>query len=147
MNTRSLAPHAHWLLRFALASVFLFHGIAKFVNLAGTAEMMGGMPMAVLAAAMETAGGALIIAGAFGPALLTRLGGLIIAPVMLGAIGMMHWGQWSFMPSESHPAGGMEFQVTLLMIALYFAIVGNATPRAADTTEETAASAPQRATA
>jgi putative oxidoreductase len=125
---RSFAPHAHWLLRFALASVFLFHGLSKFADLAGTAEMMGGMPMAVLAAVMETGGGALIVAGAVGRDLLTRLGGLILAPVMAGAIGMVHWGQWSFAPSESHPMGGMEFQVTLLMVALYFVLVGNDQP-------------------
>ncbi len=125
---RAFAPHAHWLLRIALASVFLFHGIGKFADLAGTAQMMGGMPMAVLAAVMETGGGALIVAGAFGNDLLTRLGGLVLAPVMAGAIAMVHWGQWSFMSTESHPMGGMEFQVTLLMISLYFLIVGNDQP-------------------
>jgi putative oxidoreductase len=138
MNTRALAPHAHWLLRLALASVFLFHGIAKFMNLAGTAEMMGGLPMAVAAAVMETGGGVLIVAGAFGSDLLTRLGGLLLAPVMAGAIGMVHWGQWSFMATESHPMGGMEFQVTLLLVTLYFVLVGNATPVAADGTDASA---------
>ncbi len=128
----ALAPHAHWLLRAALASVFLFHGIGKFMDLAGTAEMMGGMPMAVLAAVMETGGGALILVGGFGNDLLTRLGGLLIAPVMLGAIAMVHWGQWSFAPSDTHPMGGMEFQVTLLMVALYFVFVGNSAPQAAE---------------
>jgi putative oxidoreductase len=126
-----LAPHAHWLLRVALASVFLFHGIGKFMDLAGTAQMMGGMPMAVLAAVMETGGGVLILAGGFGNDLLTRLGGLLIAPVMVGAIAMVHWGQWSFAPSDTHPMGGMEFQVTLLMIALYFVLVGNSVPQPA----------------
>lgn len=127
----AFAPYAPWLLRVALASVFLFHGIGKFMDLAGTAQMMGGMPMAVLAAAMETGGGALILIGGFGHDLLTRLSGLLIAPVMLGAIAMVHWGQWSFAPSDTHPMGGMEFQVTLLMIALYFVLVGNSVPRAA----------------
>jgi putative oxidoreductase len=120
-----LSPHAHWLPRIALASVFLYHGTSKLMNLSGTAEMMGGMPMAVLAALMETGGGLLIIVGAFGKDVLTRLGGLLIAPVMLGAIFMVHWGQWNFMPSESHPMGGMELQVVLLLLALYFVIRGN----------------------
>ncbi|NBC84596.1 MAG: DoxX family membrane protein [Bacteroidetes bacterium] len=127
----AFVPHAHWLLRAALASVFLFHGIGKFMDLAGTAEMMGGMPMAVLAAVMETAGGALVFIGGLGNDMLTRLGGLLIAPVMGGAIAMVHWGQWSFAPSETHPMGGMEFQVTLLFIALYFFIVGNTTAEVA----------------
>ena len=132
-----LAPHAHWLLRVALASVFLFHGIGKFMDLAGTAQMMGGMPMAVLAAVMETGGGVLILAGGFGNDLLTRLGGLLIAPVMVGAIAMVHWGQWSFAPSDTHPMGGMEFQVTLLLIALYFVLVGNSVPQPAESTPRT----------
>lgn len=122
----SFTPYAHWLLRIALASVFLFHGLGKFMNLAGTAQMMqNSMFMAVLAAVLETGGGALILAGGFGNDLLTRLGGLLIAPVMLGAIAMVHWGQWSFAPSDTHPMGGMEFQFTLLIIALYFLLVGN----------------------
>lgn len=122
---RAFAPHAHWLLRIALASVFLFHGIDKFLDLAGTAEMMDSMFMAVLAAVLETGGGALVLIGGAGNDLLTRLGGLFITPVMLGAIFMVHWGQWRFASTESHPMGGMEFQFTLLMIALYFVFVGN----------------------
>lgn len=120
-----LAPYAHWLLRLALISVFLFHGLGKFMALSQTAEMMGGMPMAILAAVMETGGALLILFGGFGKELLTRLGGLLIAPVMMGAIAMVHWGRWAFTTTESHPMGGMEFQVTLLLIALYFVIVGN----------------------
>jgi putative oxidoreductase len=129
---RPLAPYAHWLLRIALASVFLFHGISKFLDLSGTAQMMESMFMAVLAAVLETGGGALVLAGGTGNDLLTRLGGLFIAPVMLGAIFMVHWGQWHFAASETHPMGGMEFQFTLLMIALYFVFVGNGSPAATE---------------
>lgn len=142
---RALAPYAHWLLRIALASVFLFHGLGKFADLAGTAQMMGGMPMAILAALMETGGGVLVVAGAFGSDLLTRLGGLILAPVMVGAIAMVHWGQWSFMATESHPMGGMEFQFVLLMVSLYFLLVGNDQPVPADASVSTDASVPAEA--
>jgi putative oxidoreductase len=38
---------------------------------------------------------------------------------------MVHWGQWSFVASDSHPMGGMELQVVLLLIGLYFLIRGN----------------------
>lgn len=38
---------------------------------------------------------------------------------------MVHRGQWSFVASESHPMGGMEFQVVLTLIALYFVAKGN----------------------
>lgn len=139
----ALAPHAHWLLRVALASVFLFHGLDKFLDLGGTAQMMDSMFMAVLAAVLETGGGALVLLGGFGKDVLTRLGGLMIAPVMLGAIFMVHWGQWRFAPTETHPMGGIEFQFTLLMIALYFVLVGNqysgaTTARSETTSHETA---------
>ena len=38
---------------------------------------------------------------------------------------MVHWGQWSFVASDSHPMGGMEFQVVLLALGLWFAATGN----------------------
>ena len=124
----SLKPHAHWLLRLTLASVFIFHGLGKVGNLEGMAQMMG-MPVAAVAMVTfaELAGGIGIIVGAFRGDLITRLSGLAIAPVMLGAIFMVHWGRWSFTPAEGFPMGGMEFQVVLLLIALYFLIVGNST--------------------
>ena len=56
---------------------------------------------------------------------ITRLGGLAVVPVMVGAIAMVHWGQWSFVATETHPMGGMEFQVVLLLMGLYCAVVGN----------------------
>lgn len=122
----SLKPHAHWLLRLSLASVFIFHGLGKAGNLEGMAQMMG-MPVAAVAMVTfaELAGGIGIIVGAFKSDLITRLSGLAIAPVMLGAIFMVHWGRWSFSPAEGFPMGGMEFQVVLLLIAVYFLIAGN----------------------
>ncbi|HCV23127.1 MAG TPA: hypothetical protein DGN59_06680 [Candidatus Latescibacteria bacterium] len=63
--------------------------------------------------------------GVFGKDILTRLGGLLIAPVMAGAIMMVHWPQWAFMASETHPMGGMEFQFAMMLTGLYFAIAGN----------------------
>ena len=124
----SLKPHAHWLLRLTLASVFIGHGYGKAINLEGTAQMLG-MPyaMAALVTFAELAGGIGIILGAFKSDLITRLSGLAIAPVMLGAIFMVHWGRWSFTPAEGFPMGGMEFQVVLFLIAVYFLIVGNST--------------------
>jgi putative oxidoreductase len=122
-----LKPYAHWLLRAALASVFLFHGVGKLLGLTGFANMMG-LPIwaAALVAFAETAAGAGIILGPIvGSALITRLAGVAIIPVMVGAITMVHWGRWSFTPSDTHPMGGMEFQVVLLLIGLYFLIVGN----------------------
>lgn len=122
----NVAPYAHWALRIALASVFIYHGIGKFTDLAGFAQMMQ-MPefIALLVALAETVGGVLVIAGGFMKDWITRLGALMFIPVLIGAIFMVHWGQWNFVPSETHKMGGMEFQVVLLLISLYLVITGN----------------------
>ncbi len=122
----NLSPYAHWFLRLALASVFLYHGLAKFPMLKPMAEMMQ-MPVViiVLIALAETAGGALVLLGGFLKDWMTRLGVLLLVPIMLGAIFMVHWGQWHFKATETHPMGGMQFQVTLLLISLYLLVRGN----------------------
>ena len=122
----SFKPNAHWLLRISFASVFIFHGAGKAANLGGFAQMTG-MPTAVAALVTfaELAAGIGIIVGAFKSDLITRLSGLAAAPVMLGAIFMVHWGRWNFTPAEGFPMGGMEFQVVLLLMALYFLVMGN----------------------
>ena len=121
-----LGRSAHWVLRIALASVFIFHGADKFVGLNGFAQMMN-LPYAIafLVAAAELAGGILVLAGGISRDWITRLGGALLIPVMVGAITLVHWGQWSFVPSESYPMGGSEFQATLLLISLYFVLKGN----------------------
>jgi putative oxidoreductase len=124
-----LKNNSHWLLRLAFAGVFVFHGFGKVLDLGGFSQMMGlSTPVAVLVALAEVAGGIGIIVGAFVNDIVTRLAGVAIVPVMLGAIVMVHWGQWSFMASDTHPAGGMEFQVVLLLLALYFVVSGNEEP-------------------
>lgn len=122
----NISPYAHWLLRLALASVFLYHGLGKFPMLSQLSEMMG-MPVVIvlLVALAETIGAVLVILGGFLKDWMTRIGALLLVPVMLGAIFMVHWGQWNFMASETHPMGGIEFQVTLLCIQLYLLIKGN----------------------
>lgn len=126
-NQGFLQNNAHYLLRLILASVFLFHGIGKLADVAGFAQMMGmNIAVAWLVTLAEVLGGAGIMAGGLlKNDRITRLSGLAIAPVMLGAIALVHWPRWSFTPSESHPMGGMEFQVSLMLLALYFVIVGN----------------------
>ena len=84
----------------------------------------------IFVALAEAVGGGLVLLGGFVKGdfvgrWMTRLGALMIIPVMIGAITMAHWGQWNFVPTESHPIGGMQFQVTLLLIFLYFVIRGN----------------------
>ena len=120
----------NWLLRIGLASVFIFHGIGKLSgpgSVGGFAEMMN-LPLiaAWLVTLAEVGGGLGLIVSGFklGPVWLDRLSGLVLIPVMLGAIALVHWPRWSFMPNESHPMGGMEFQVVLLLIAAWFALGG-----------------------
>ena len=83
------------------------------------------MMVYVLAAAESLAGLFILARKLMNNDLLTKTSGGIIAFVMLGAIKMVHWEQWGFMASKSHPAGGMEFQFTLMCIGLYFLIRGN----------------------
>jgi len=125
-SIKKLNNYAHWTLRIALASVFIYHGVTKFPVLSGMAEMMG-LPVVILflVAVAGTVGGALIPLGGFLKDWITHLGSLMFVPVLLGAIFMVHWGQWNnFVQTESHPMGGMEFQVTILLISLYLFVKG-----------------------
>ena len=121
-----LETHSHWLLRLALASVFLFHGLGKVPNVPGFAEMTG-LPLIVagLVTFAEVAGGVGILLGAVTGSLITRLAATAMIPVLLGAIVMVHGPRWSFVPTEAFPMGGMEFQVVLLLLAGWFLLVGN----------------------
>ena len=122
---KKLSPYAHWAIRIAAAGVFIYHGATKFPNLSGGAQMMG-QPVALwtLVAIFEILGGILILIGGFLPDWVTRLGGLFILPPMLGAIFTVHWPQWSFVASETHPMGGMEFQVAMLLLGIFFLLRG-----------------------
>lgn len=121
---------ADWLIRLSVAATFIYHGATKFPNIAAGAEYMGLPFLVWLAVALGeiAAGVALIGGGAIRSSLgdiVTRLGGIGVAVIMVGAIGLVHWGQWSNGPSETHPFGGMEFQTLLLAAGLFFALRGN----------------------
>lgn len=130
LNSNVFVAHAHWLLRAVIGSVFIFHGALKLGNLQAFADMLPiSYPTTVLVALGELVGGALVLAGGFSKTkwfdFATRIGAAMQIPTMLGAILIVHWGRWNFMPTESAPMGGMEFQVSLLLVALYFVVVGN----------------------
>lgn len=138
-NTRSdpvIAPgltrNAHWLLRAALATVFIFHGLDKFLGggITGFAQGMGLPPqVALLVAVGELGAGTFMLLGGLiaerSGGTITRLGAIGMIVILLGAIFMAHWGQWHFMPTATHPVGGMEFQVTLAFMSAYMLIKGN----------------------
>ena len=125
-----LTLNAHWLLRIALASVLVFHGLLKFTDLEGFTQML---PISylevVLVALAEAGGGLLILLGGFRndrlSDLATRIGAALNIPVLVGAIAIVHWGRWNFVPTESHPLGGFEFQAVLLLVTLYLVVTGN----------------------
>ena len=68
----------------------------------------------------ELAAGVLLIAGAFGKEILTRLGALIVVVIMIGAITIVHAKN-----GFSVMNGGMEFQLLMLVSGLYLAAKGN----------------------
>jgi len=115
-----LAPHVHWGLRLSLAATFLYHGWGKFPVEAFSQGM--GMPLLIAWAVTigELAAGAALIVGAFGKEILTRLGGLIVVVIMIGAIVLVH-AKNGFNVMN----GGVEFQVLMLVTGLYFAAKGN----------------------
>jgi len=127
---KTLTSNAHWLLRVGIVSVFLYHGVLKFMNLQGFADMLPiSYTAVVLVALAEVGGSLLILLGGFRNDLIsdiaTRMGALLNIPVMIGAVALVHWGRWNFVPSETHPMGGMEFQVVLVLVMLYLLVSGN----------------------
>ncbi len=125
-----MAPYAHWFLRLSISGVFIFHGVLKFMTLEGSSQMLQlSISIMALVAVAEVVGGALILLGGFSgdqkSDLMTRVGALLCLPVLIGAIVLYHWGRWNFVPAENFPLGGMEFQVTLLLICIYILSKGN----------------------
>ena len=126
--------HPNWFIRIPFAAVFGGHGIGKLVMPTASAEMLS-LPVAlvfVVGLAELLAGIGAVVGGirkAPHRLLVDRLTGLAAAPVLLGAIAMVHWPRWSFVATESHPMGGMEFQVVLLGIALYLLLGGSSNAR------------------
>ena len=115
----NLAPHMHWLLRLSVAATFIVHGIPKFPP-DGLVQM--GIPLIVgwLVAFGEVGAGLALIVGAFTDERLTRLGGLIVVVIMIGAIVLVHAKNgWDVQN------GGMEFQALLLAAGMYFLTKGN----------------------
>ena len=124
-----LNANAHWLLRLAIVGVFLYHGILKFSDLDGFANMLPISYTQVVFVGLANIGSVLLILGGFRKDLFsdlaTRIGAVLNIPVMIGAITLVHWGRWNFVPTDTHPLGGMEFQVILILVMVYLAISGN----------------------
>ena len=118
--------NASWFLRIPFSATFFYHGAGKLLVPQLSAELHG-LPLwltllvgvaEILVAVGVVAGGTRLPQAALG----NRLGALGAIPILLGAIVIEHWPKWSFVASESHPLGGMEFQVALLGIALFLLV-------------------------
>ena len=121
------AAHLHWLLRTPLALVMLYHGTHHWLQGPGPFAESLGLPVAIamMVTGLELFSGTALLLGAWLGGWVTRLGSATALPVLLGAILMVHWGQWHFLPSATHPLGGLEFQVTLTCLAIYLLVRGN----------------------
>ena len=113
-----------WFIRIPFAITFCGHGAGKLLMPSASAQMLGlPLSLSVLVGVAEVLAGIGAIVGGIERAplrsLVDRLAGLAAAPVLLGAIALVHWPRWSFVATETHPMGGMEFQVVLLGVALY----------------------------
>ncbi|HOP18191.1 MAG TPA: DoxX family protein [Gammaproteobacteria bacterium] len=113
-----------WFIRIPFALTFAGHGAGKLLMPTASAQMLDlPIPLVVLVGVAEVLAGVGAVVGGIERAprraLIDRLTGLAAAPVLLGAIALVHWPRWSFVASDSHPMGGMEFQVLLLGVALY----------------------------
>ncbi len=127
--TDMLSPLSGWFIRLPFAATFLFHGYSKFEGGIGNFAANfgeGGVAFAIALAvgvAEVLAGVGAIVGGLTKDDLsdaATKLSGLAAAPVLIGAIYLAHWGRFSFTPAEGFPIGGMEFQLLLLGVAIYF---------------------------
>ncbi len=109
--SQRLGTYAHWALRAALASVFIYHGAQKLSGLDQFAHMMN-LPyiVALLVALAEFVGGILVAIGGLTRDWVTRLGASLFIPVMAGAIALVHWGQWSFVPTQSYRWAAVSFR-------------------------------------
>jgi uncharacterized membrane protein YphA (DoxX/SURF4 family) len=105
-----------WALRIPLAITFLVHGCPK---LGGD---MGMGFIGYLVGPFEFLGALFILIGPFYKDIMTRLGALMIAIIMLGAIFVVHLPQklaWN------QGDGGVEWQVLLLCVSLFLLVKGN----------------------
>ena len=116
-------------LRLALGAIFVAHGAQKVLGLwggPGLAQFASGQaPMGLkpawfwlgAAALAELVGGALVLIG-----LMTRLGALLLLPVMLVAMFGVHWSGGFFITNQPMP--GIEYTLALAGMALALLVSG-----------------------
>ena len=111
-----ISKNIHWLLRISLAGTFIAHGYPK---------LGGDLGMGIigyLVGPFEFFGAIFILVGPFTKSFLTRLGSLMIAVIMLGAIFVVHLPQKIAWKQGND---GIEWQVLLLCVSIYFLVQGD----------------------
>ena len=122
MNASKSTAHGIALLRVALGTMSLSHGLLKFFvfTLAGTAGFFEslGLPgaLAYVVAPAEVLAGIALLAG-----FRTRIVSLALIPVLAGAAWAHAGNSWVF----SAPNGGWEFPVYLVVLAVVQALLGS----------------------
>jgi putative oxidoreductase len=117
----SRLDYAALLLRASLGTMFLAHGLMKFITftLPGTAAFFesAGFPgwTAYIVAPAEVLAGAALVVG-----FRTSLVALLSLPILLGAIVPHAGAGWSF----SNAGGGWEYPVYLVATAVVVALIG-----------------------
>ncbi len=121
-------PYGHWLLRIALGAVFMIHGFGNFMNLAAFAATVH-VPIALawILVLAEIGGGVLVLTGGFMEDWMTRMGALMLLPVLLIVMFMMYGSDMGLAVSGVHVAGGMEYLLVLILLSLYMLLKGNKT--------------------
>lgn len=121
MNSNTQVDYAALVLRLALGTMFIAHGLLKVLvyTLPGTVQFFAqiGFPgfLAYVVTVMEIGGGVALLAG-----IATRWVSLALVPVLLGAL-TVHWGAgWVF----SNPNGGWEYPAFLAVAAVVQALLG-----------------------
>lgn len=121
MNPNTQVDLAALILRLALGTMFIAHGLLKVLvfTLPGTAQFFEqiGFPgyLAYIVTIMEIGGGLALITG-----IATRWVSLALLPILLGAV-IAHWGAgWVF----SNPNGGWEYPAFLAVAVVVQALLG-----------------------
>ncbi|HBO39267.1 MAG TPA: hypothetical protein DD638_11465 [Pasteurellaceae bacterium] len=122
VNSKSI-----WFLRVPFAAVFLYHGLGKLAVPIQSGELLElSVPLVLIVGLIEVLAGLGVVLGGVQKIpyaqRITWLSSFATMPILVGAIALKHWGQWSFVSSATHPLGGMEFQVVLLGIAAYLTV-------------------------
>ncbi|OHA17586.1 MAG: hypothetical protein A2836_02635 [Candidatus Taylorbacteria bacterium RIFCSPHIGHO2_01_FULL_45_63] len=106
------------ILRLTVAIIFIYHALPKLKNAKGMAQMMG-MPagMILMLGGMEAVASLGLVFGVY-----TQLSALILAIIMLGAIGMkiMKWR----VPFAAMDKTGWEFDLILLAASIAILLNG-----------------------